>query len=169
MWKGEVVLASLGPAGLTRSRSWAPDPLTSEEADDALRPRMQGLLSGPVQRRLSLAYPMAMRRLEENQGCGALFGPLGKDGPAILGSTIYHALDQPNRYAACRNGAVAFVVPQLHETFVCTAFAWMSNDLAAAVLIHEALHMAGLDESPRDPKGLTSPQITTLVRERCGL
>lgn len=169
MLRTEVVLASLGPAGLARSRSLAGDGLTGEAARDSLRPRVKGLLAGPVQRRLSLAYPMAVRRIEERESCRALFAPLGGSGAAVLSSTVYHAFDQPNSYAACRNGAVAFVVPSLHQTFVCSAFAWMSNELAAAVLIHEALHMAGLSEYPHDPDGLTSPQITAAVRERCGL
>jgi len=37
------------------------------------------------------------------------------------------------------------------------------------VIIHEALHHAGLTEYPQDPNGMTSNQINGMVAEQCGL
>jgi hypothetical protein len=37
------------------------------------------------------------------------------------------------------------------------------------VLIHEALHSAGLDEHPRSPDAMRSHQISDMVRSRCRL
>lgn len=40
---------------------------------------------------------------------------------------------------------------------------------AAATLIHEALHYAGLTERPSDPRGLSTNEINRVVRTQCGL
>jgi len=43
------------------------------------------------------------------------------------------------------------------------------TEQAAMVVIHEALHHAGLPERPHDKKAMTSGQINDMVREACGL
>jgi hypothetical protein len=43
-----------------------------------------------------------------------------------------------------------------------------SHECAAAVLIHEALHYAGLSEQPRDPQGMHARDIDRMVKKACG-
>jgi len=52
---------------------------------------------------------------------------------------------------------------------VCRDFSRLSDSQAAMVIIHEALHHAGLTEYPQDPNGMTSNQINGMVAEQCGL
>ena len=54
-------------------------------------------------------------------------------------------------------------------TFVCRKFSRISKREGAMILIHEALHHAGMGEWPKDPKALTSQAINQLVEEACGL
>ncbi len=54
-------------------------------------------------------------------------------------------------------------------TRLCPGFARLDDERAAVILLHEALHRAGLDEWPHDPDGLTPQGINELVREGCGL
>jgi hypothetical protein len=37
------------------------------------------------------------------------------------------------------------------------------------VIVHEALHHAGLNEYPKDPDAMTSKQINGMVMKHCGL
>ncbi|MCG6947754.1 MAG: hypothetical protein LJE93_02410 [Acidobacteria bacterium] len=45
----------------------------------------------------------------------------------------------------------------------------LSDEQAAMVIIHEALHHAGLSEYPKDPDAMTSRAINGMVSEKCGL
>jgi hypothetical protein len=53
-------------------------------------------------------------------------------------------------------------------TFLCTGFSSLTDEHAALVLVHEALHHAGLTESPSDPSGMSSAAINEMVRTACG-
>jgi hypothetical protein len=44
----------------------------------------------------------------------------------------------------------------------------LDTDKAALVLLHEALHFAGLTEQPHDPRAMTSSEINDMVKDRCG-
>ena len=50
---------------------------------------------------------------------------------------------------------------------ICPAFASLKAHEAGIILIHEALHTAGMTERPSDPRALTSVQLTKLVERRC--
>ena len=54
-------------------------------------------------------------------------------------------------------------------TWVCQGFAELTDHRAAMVVIHEALHYAGLTEAPLDPAGMRSPEINAMVEEACAL
>ena len=45
----------------------------------------------------------------------------------------------------------------------------MTVNEAAMLLLHEALHYAGLPERPVHRGAMSSKEISTLVRNRCGL
>jgi hypothetical protein len=54
------------------------------------------------------------------------------------------------------------------DGYVCRGYASLSNDFAAMLLVHEALHHAGLTEYPHDRKAMRSHEINVMVSEACG-
>jgi hypothetical protein len=66
----------------------------------------------------------------------------------------------------CERGYAATIVGA-PSTFVCRNFQHLSDERAALVLIHEALHHAGLTEYPQDPEAMTSARINRMVDKSC--
>ncbi len=132
----------------------------------ARQPIVKGELSSLVESRLKEAFPIARQRLREHPTCGQLFEPFGKDGTAALAVTRYlpATLVQENRH--CRR-ASALTGVRSPVTRLCRSFARLPNEIAAQVLIHEALHYAGMTESPSDPTALDSASINQLVAKSC--
>ncbi len=135
----------------------------------ASRPRVRGLLPDPVARRLALAFPFAMETVRAVPGCRALFDRLGGDGVAALASTRYSPAASIGAEGACRHGIAAFTVVRSPLSYLCAAYGTLDTRGAAATLIHEALHYAGLTERPSDPRGLSTSEINRMVRTQCGL
>lgn len=52
---------------------------------------------------------------------------------------------------------------------LCPEFATLSTTAAARILIHEALHSAGLGEWPAYPHALMSEEINRMVAGKCGV
>ena len=69
---------------------------------------------------------------------------------------------------SCDKGALAFTHVGSSITHLCTGFGGLSLDQATIVLIHEALHYAGMEEGPSYKGALTSGAINELVYESCG-
>jgi hypothetical protein len=135
----------------------------------ASRPLVRGLLPDPVARRLALAFPVALERVRTVPGCRALFDRLGGDGVAALASTRYSPAASIGAEGACRPGIAAFTVVRGPLSYLCAAYGTLDTRRAAATLIHEALHYAGLTERPSDPRGLSTHEINRMVRTQCGL
>jgi hypothetical protein len=155
------------------------DPLRADEAvalarlladrrpDDAL---ILGGLPKRVFRKMQQAYPLALRQVREVESCRDLFADLGADGVATLGTTVFRPATRSRDMEVCTSrGAVAFTTIGRPHTRVCDGFARLPQREAAMILIHEALHHAGLSEYPHDPDGPRSTEINRLVRMSCGL
>lgn len=143
-----------------------------------IRPKATGRLSLQVLHRLNSGFQLAVKRLRQEPACQQLFTDLGANGLERLANMIYipapegatvngvdevaAGKDDPYRLIAFTN--VGSPLIRLTELF-----AHQTTDNAAAFLIHEALHFAGLGEWPSDPRGLKSPEITRLVADRCDL
>jgi hypothetical protein len=52
---------------------------------------------------------------------------------------------------------------------LCRHFAQLSDSHAAMIVIHEALHLAGLTEYPHDPDAMSGVAINRMVTEACDL
>ncbi len=135
----------------------------------ASRPRVRGLLPDPVARRLALAFPVAMETMRTVPGCRAVFDRLGGDGIAALADTRYSPATSIGAEGACQHGIAAFTVVRSPLSYLCAAYGTLDTRRAAATLIHEALHYAGLTERPSDPRGLSTNEINRMVRTQCGL
>ncbi len=130
------------------------------------RPNVKGDLASSVERRLEEAFAIARHRLREQPSCRRLFEPFGKDGTAALAVTRYVPATLVQEKRHCRH-ASALTAVRSPITRLCRSFARLPNEIAAQVLIHEALHYAGMPESPMDPTALDSATINALVARSC--
>ncbi|HEX2164705.1 MAG TPA: hypothetical protein VHM02_12210 [Thermoanaerobaculia bacterium] len=123
----------------------------------------------PAQRsQLNRATPIAIERLQNRAGCARLFADLNRtNGQVVIELTTYR--DWSN-HDACGKGAPAFTTPNRLTVFLCPPFERLSVYDAAATLIHEALHSAGLTEKPNYPDAeMTTTEIQRMVDTACGL
>jgi hypothetical protein len=63
--------------------------------------------------------------------------------------------------------ALAYTLVGGAPTWLCRRFARLSDERAAAILLHEALHHAGMDEWPHDPQAAPASAINELVEDAC--
>jgi hypothetical protein len=150
--------------------AWSAEPTPGAAVASAAAvpgPRVIGELPTMVRYRLDRAFPIAVERLREVASCRELFAGLGADGLEKLARTIYLP-PQPGEGRTCRGRVTAFTGVGQPHTRLCPAFADLSTDQAVTIVLHEALHFAGLDERPHDPRGLTPLQINRMVESACG-
>jgi hypothetical protein len=138
------------------------------------RPNEQPITIGTfeerVRYRLVTGYETALRRVREYEACHGLFAELGADPVQMLSSTIYLPARHDWELEVCSNwGVVAHTFVGEPQTRLCERFGRLDRFTAAMLLIHEALHHAGLGERPVDPNGPTSRQISRMVVRSCGL
>jgi hypothetical protein len=122
-----------------------------------------------VNLKLQQAYPLALSRVQGVATCRALFDGLVADGVEKLTTTIYYAATRRLERSSCRSGSAALTIVGSPQTRLCQSFSRLSTDWAAMLLIHEALHFAGMGEKPLEPSGMTSREINLLVRRGCDL
>ncbi|MEW6335896.1 MAG: hypothetical protein ACOY3Y_20090 [Acidobacteriota bacterium] len=133
------------------------------------RPRVSGRLPVELKRGLEGGWALALDRLEHRPECRGLFHALGADGARTMRASIYYRPASTYLPEGSCRGTAALIRVGSPATVLCPGFGRLNPSAAAAVLIHEALHHAGLEECPPTPGALTSPEITRLVLERCGL
>lgn len=159
-----VVLALAGTAVAGPAPTPAPDLVQA-----AAMMRLSSAVPVPVVQKMRLAFPHAVLRVQRHTACRALFESLGADGVELLTTTTYLAAQGPLASGGCAHGADALTTVGGRVTWLCPSFGRLSTTRAMVVLLHEALHAAGLTERPQDPAGLSSTEINLLVKERCGL
>jgi hypothetical protein len=132
-------------------------------------PREQAALPFAVSLNLRRAYPVAMRRLLAVPECRGLFDGLALGGDVALRRTLYYPPEALGVERVCRLGGNAFTAVGRVQTGLCPRFARLPVERAALVLIHEALHLAGLPERPQTPGAMTTTEINDRIADRCGL
>lgn len=133
-----------------------------------IKPTVNSSLSSSATATLGEAFPIALERVRSLPGCRSLFDAFVVSGNQRLTSTFYAPPSAARRGTSCSKGALAFTHVGSPVTHLCSSFGTLSREEAAIVLIHEALHFAGLPEAPSTPGALTSRQINQLVQEACG-
>jgi hypothetical protein len=121
-----------------------------------------------VRKALEAGFELATERVREVPECQALFERFGADGVEKLRNTMYYTPERNIEYGIARRSN-AFTEVGVRVTWVCRRFRELSDEEAAMVVIHEALHYAGLTEAPLDPAGMRSPEINAMVEEACAL
>lgn len=127
-------------------------------------PRTRGFLPAPTRGRLESAFRVALAMVEASPRCQSLFSSLGTRGEDALHRAVFFA-GQGTR--PCDQGVPAFNYFGHPLTGLCPAFERLDIAEASVQLIHEALHVAGMNEYPNDPAGLTPHAITALVKQSC--
>jgi hypothetical protein len=151
--------------------------LAAKEPDDVRRTAVRkSMRRGPavegktpnalVIRRLYAGYGIAVQRVHKVEECGGLFTRLGADGLEVLSGTTY-TFARSRRAAEICAEANAFTTVGGSTVWICGGFGWLTEKDAAKVLIHEALHDAGLGEWPQDPEGPTPEEIDEMVKKKC--
>ena len=149
-----------------------PPPLSPPPAlppvDVVFKPRLTGALPSDVTRNLLVGFPLALERVRELASCRSLFEPFVVSGVERLSTTLYAPENAKRTNNSCDRGALAYTYVGSPVTLLCAGFGTLRRDQAAIVLIHEALHFAGLPEAPSTRDALTSRQINRLVQDACG-
>jgi hypothetical protein len=131
-------------------------------------PRIGGGIAPPTAAKLEAGFSLAVERLRTVPACGALFSELGADGIDALSNTYYVPADVKSELRICRR-AHGFTIVKGAPTWLCQNFARLQDHRAAAVLLHEGLHHAGLNEWPHDPDGPRPRAIDKMVEDACDL
>lgn len=162
-WILLVVLSLCAPSAT------AQPPSPSLAIQDTSKPRLASL---PLKVRwsISAALAVARTRLRQKPTCRELFTRLGADGLEKLAAIRLRAASTDEDLSLCAGrSAAAFTEVGSGRVTICPAlFSELTREQASTILIHEALHYAGLGEWPEDPNGLTSREITQRVRHSCG-
>ncbi len=126
-------------------------------------------MDGPNRFALRAAHRSALKLLKKNPTCRALFEDLRLDGVAALSRNHYRQVESPSEVARCKPGTGAATEVGGSRILICRRFHSLRHLGKITILIHEALHSAGLSEWPHDPKGMTSREINERVKQACAL
>ena len=152
---GPTIAASAPPA----SEAKAPAPPL---------PWVSRTVAPPLHSKLEAAFRLAARQLRTEPTCRELFSELGTDGVEVLSATLYYPASLEMERRVCPH-ANAYTVVGGAPTWVCRRTLLLSDRRVARILVHEALHHAGIDEQQHDPSAPSSADLNDLVEAACGL
>jgi hypothetical protein len=132
-------------------------------------PRIDSGMSDNNRERLASSFQVAVDRVQEVPECRELFTKLGAGGIDTITKIYFTPIGKREARANICDGSVAYTFVGGGPTWLCRKFSRLSDNKAAMIIIHEALHHAGLTERPKDPKGMTAAAINRMVSKRCGL
>lgn len=138
-------------------------------APESLSPDFGPGLAAPDRWAFTAAFKSAVRQLQERRPCAALFTGLELDGLQALTGTRYERASSRSDRALCKGGISAITSINGSRTRLCHLFSTLPQNDKASILIHEALHTAGLGEWSGGPHPLTSRDITGIVKRACAL
>lgn len=118
---------------------------------------------------LNQAKSVGNNRLSTVASCEKMFDDLGANGSNIIAATTYRDGGGSSKCTS-RPGAAAVTDIGGYTVFLCgSSFTRLSSNGAATIVIHEALHSAGMSENPPDPNAKTSAEISAMVQANCSL
>ena len=162
-----VLFATAGEAAETRRTETSERQEVSRRGLDGVRPRAVGLTAS-LRSTLREGWALARERLRTSASCRALFEELGADGLRALDASVYAAAEARFEGTFCARRASAFTTVGGPVTRLCRSFRRLAPPVAAGVVVHEALHAAGLGESPSTPGALSPAEIDDRVAAACG-
>ncbi|MEE8368811.1 MAG: hypothetical protein V3S30_10900 [Thermoanaerobaculia bacterium] len=166
----ECAILVLGrPAMAAPKREKRPD--LASVRGESRSPRIEGELPTRVAFLLRASQSVAERSLKRHASCRGLFIEFGTTAEEILPVIRYARASGDNGRRLCGRGNVsAYVGLGTGKTWICLEnFSALNRYEAAMVVLHEALHHAGLSEWPVDPEAPKSSDINNMVRRACHL
>ena len=118
--------------------------------------------------KLKAAFLTALDRVRRGAECRALFDPLEADGADMLTRSIYARASAGMEATWCRHSVAGTNVGN-RTVFLCRRFGTLPVEEAATILIHEAMHWAGMSENHLEQGSPTGEQISSMVRRACFL
>ena len=132
-------------------------------------PRINVKMSDKNRDQLVTAIQVALERVRDVPECRGMFTELGADGIETLSRLSLYPIGRHEAKTNVCSSAVAYTYVGGGPTWICRKFWRLSDKQAVMVVIHEALHHAGLGEKPSNPNGMSVAAINRMVTERCGL
>jgi hypothetical protein len=143
--------------------------LVDSAAPRVCKPTISSKILVKNRRKISDAFEVAVERVQEVPECRELFANLGADGIEALDMVVFLPIGRAQARGGVCSGSSAYTLVGGGPIWVCRDFSRLSDIQAAMVIIHEALHHAGLSEYPQDADGMTSTIINQMVMKQCGL
>ena len=131
--------------------------------------RISPEMSQKNREQLIVAFEVALERVQKMGECRDLFTDLGADWMAALSRVSFYPMGRREALPTMCRGVDAYTMVGGGPTWLCRDFWRLTDKRAAMIIIHEALHHAGLTEWPGDPDGMRSVAINKMVAEHCGL
>ena len=169
-WSASPARDSTGVTQSHGARRAAPlQPVSNDPISLKIAPHTSGPLATRSARNLFMGFSVAIDKVREIPSCSALFAPFATSGVEEMETSFYIAPSVGERRQLCVGGVTAFTQVGSRVTRLCPSFGDLDREAAALLLIHEALHSAGMPESPSTAGALTPSEINRLVRTACGL
>jgi hypothetical protein len=131
--------------------------------------RISAEMSQKNRDQLIVSFEVALERVQKMEECRDLFTDLGADPLATLSRVSFYPMGHREALPNMCRGVDAYTMVGGGPTWLCRDFWRLTDKRAAMIIIHEALHHAGLTEWPKDPDGMRSMAINRMVAEHCGL
>jgi hypothetical protein len=138
----------------------------STASTEMAAPWIHPLMPAPVRDKIKTAFAIAVARVTAVPECADLFSRLGADAMETLKTGLYFPASLPKETSICRRSMAQTYVGGA-PTWICRRISSYSDEHVALVVIHEALHHAGLTEKPQDRNAMSSGEINTMVRREC--
>ena len=130
-------------------------------------PHTSGPLTNRSARNLFSGFSLAIDKVREIPSCSALFEHFAASGVEEMKTSFYVSPSVGERRELCVGGVTAFTQVGSRVTRLCPSFGDLDREAAALLLIHEALHSAGMPESPSTAGALTPSEINRMVKRAC--
>jgi hypothetical protein len=160
---------AVAPAAADASSGSAANQLSAEEGAPS-QPWIHPRMNDGLRARVKVAFEIAVKRAKEVEACAALFTEFEAEATETLGDALYWpVLSYRDVKELCGGRNLAFTRVGTRLTFICPDFERVSDQRAAQIIIHEALHNVGLKERPQYAGvGVKSPaQIDSMVAKAC--
>lgn len=167
VWAGDSVEASSAATEFSPTSDAAAAGASSIQSAP-IEPWIHPLMPREIREKLGVAFEIAIQRINDVPECAGLFSRLHADALETLKTGLYFPANVARETSVCSRSFAQTYVGE-PPTWICRRITSYSDEQAAMVVIHEALHHAGLPERPQDKKAMTSGQINDLVSGACGL
>lgn len=167
LWAGQA----MGGEALDTVDATRVSPETDSNSTDTpgcVEPWIHPSMPSSLERKIRVAFEIAVQRVTEVPSCNALFTELNADAVETLRTGLYFPASPARETSQCRRSMAQTYVGDA-PTWICRRMTSYSDERAALVVIHEALHHAGLTERPHDRNAMSSGAINKMVGKSCDL